>query len=379
MAPLTRCRALGGVPQPNMVTYYSQRASEGGLVVSEATCVSETAHGYPCTPTLYTPAALEGWKPVVQAIHSKGGSFFMQLWHCGRASHPHYQPGEADPIAPSAVPITGAFKVFSPKTYQMADYPVPRAMTEDDISAVIASFATAARNALATVGADGVEIHAASGYIINQFLNSNANTRADSWGGGIENRCRFALEVTKAVIAAAGDSKKVGVRLSPFGHYLITPDGLTYATYTYLLTELDKLDLAYVHMVEPRSDDTIPETNVAWARPDSLVPFRQVYGGTMIVAGGHEGASAAEAVRDGRAEAVAFGRYFISTPDLPRVIALGAEPNPYDRGSFYTQDDKGYLDYPFLEDTPAGKKLLASEPRLQPSTDPAGGARGSAS
>lgn len=351
MAPLTRCRALGGIPQPNMVTYYSQRASDGGLIISEATCISETAHGYPCTPTLYQAEALEGWKPVVKAIHDKGGLLFMQLWHCGRASHPDYQPGGGDPIAPSAIACTGPFQVFSPKTYQMYDYPIPRAMTKDDINTVVADFARAARNAM-VVGADGVEIHGASGYIIQQFLSSTSNHRTDEYGGSIENRCRFALEITRAVVDAVGDPAKVAIRLSPFGHYLISPDPHTYALYCYLLTELGKMGLAYTHLVEPREDDMPAEADlrpVCNHKPDTLAPFRHVYPGTLITAGGYKGAGAAKAVQSGHTDAVAFGRYFISTPDLPRRVALGVDPNKYDRNTFYGQGDEGYIDYPSLE------------------------------
>lgn len=356
MAPLTRCRAIGGIPAASTVEYYSQRATEGGLIVSEATCVSPTAHGYPCTPTIYLPESLEGWKPVVKGVHDKGGLFFMQLWHCGRASHPDYQPDGAAPMAPSALPITTGDKVMSPKDYQMYDYPTPRAMSTTEIREVVQSFGEAAKKAM-SVGCDGVEIHGASGYIINQFLNSLSNQREDEYGGSIERRCRFALEIVETVCEAVGSAGKVGIRHSPFGHYLMTPCPTTYATYTHLLTELNKFGLAFVHLVEPRSDDGTV-FNMSGGRPDTLANFRQVYTGQIIVAGGYKGADAAQAVQAGHTDAVAYGRYFISTPDLVRRLALGAPLNKYDRDTFYAQDVKGYIDYPFLEDTPEGKAFL---------------------
>jgi 2,4-dienoyl-CoA reductase-like NADH-dependent reductase (Old Yellow Enzyme family) len=360
MAPLTRCRAIGGVPPPMTVEYYSQRTTRGGLIISEATCVSDTALGYPCTPTLFQPEALEAWRPVVQGIHDKGGIFFMQLWHCGRASHPDYQPDGKLPMAPSALRIEGDYKVVSPKDFQQYDYQVPRAMDKQEIKEVVQSFKQAARNAMA-VGADGVEIHGASGYLINQFLNQLSNQRGDEYGGSIENRARFALEVVEAVCEGAGSAGRVAIRFSPFGHYLMTPDPQTYSLYTYLLTELNKCGLSYIHLVEPRSDDMPLSalSNVSGSRPDSLAPFRQVFGGPIVVAGGHTGATAAQAVQADCADAVAFGRYFISTPDLARRIALGAPHNKYDRSTFYGQGPEGYIDYPFLEDTPEGRTYLA--------------------
>lgn len=232
------------------------------------------------------------------------------------------------------------------------------AMDQQDIKQAIQEFKTAAKNAMA-VGADGVEIHGASGYLINQFLVQQSNQRTDAYGGSIENRCRFALEIVEQVCEAVGSADKVAIRLSPFGYYLISPDPHTYALYSYLLTELSKFGLAYTHMVEPRSDD-LPVASDVSARPDTLAPFRQVYSGTLITAGGFKGPSAAQAVASDACDATAIGRYFISNPDLVRRFALGAPLNDYDRDTFYAQDDKGFTDYPYLEDTPEGKEFLAA-------------------
>lgn len=342
-APLTRCRAFNNVPQPNAATYYGQRATEGGLIISEGTVISEQGRGYPCTPGLYTTEQVEAWKPIVEAVHAKGAIFFSQIWHTGRASHPDYQPNEELPVGPSAKAVGDGTQTFSLKTMQMEDYPVPRALDASEIPAIIDQYRVAAANAIAA-GFDGVEIHGANGYLIDQFLKDNVNDRTDEWGGSIENRCRFALEVVKAVAGEIG-ANKTGLRLSPFGGFLDVSDSHPYALTTYLLEELAKLDLAYVHLVEPRTagvDDVDPGRR-------TLAPFRAVYPGTLIVAGGYNRDDGAAAIESGRADLICYGRHFLSNPDLPLRFKLGAPLNKYDRATFYTQGEEGYLDYPFLE------------------------------
>lgn len=349
-APLTRCRAFNTIPQPNAAVYYAQRATPGGLMISEGTVVGDRGHGYPCTPGVYTQEQIEAWKPITTAVHDKGAVFFCQLWHVGRASHPHYQPNEELPISSSTRKIVEG-QCFSLKSMQMEDYLEPRALTVEEIPGIVNEFRVAARNAL-DAGFDGVEIHGANGYIIDAFLKDNVNDRTDEYGGSIENRCRFCLEVVKAVSEEVG-SDKVGLRLSPFGGFLDATDSHPYALTTYLLEELNKFDLAYVHLVEPRIAGVVErETS------DSIAPFRQVYKGTVIAAGGFTGATGGEAVASGHCDLVCYGRHFIANPDLPRRFQLGAPLNKYDRNTFYTQGEEGYTDYPSLEDTAEGKAFL---------------------
>lgn len=351
-APLTRCRSFGGVPQPNAALYYSQRATKGGLMISEGTIISDTGFGYPCTPGVFTSEHIEGWKPVVQAVHDKGATFYCQIWHVGRASHPHYQPNEEAPISSTTKPVSG--QCFSPKTMQMEDHTPARALFAEELPAIVDQYRQAARNAV-DAGFDGVEVHGANGYLIDQFLKDGINDRTDAYGGPIENRCRFALEVMKAVCEEIG-SKKAGIRLSPFGGFLDAEDSHPYAITTYLLEELNKLDLAFVHLVEPR----VAGNADLESTPYSLDPFRKVYKGTLIAAGGFTADSGAEAISTDHCDLVCYGRNFLANPDMPRRFQLGAPLNKYDRNTFYTQGSEGYTDYPFLEDTEEGKAFLAA-------------------
>lgn len=346
LAPLTRCRAFGTVPQPNAARYYAQRASPGGLMISEATCISQAGHGYPCTPGVYTAEQIAGWKPITQAVRDKGAVFFLQLWHVGRASHPEYQPEHQPPVSSSAVRISDAWDVYTPKG-QPAKYPVPRPLEIPEIKAIVKEFAQGAKNAL-EAGFDGVEIHGANGYVIDQFLKDKVNMRTDEYGGSIENRCRFALEVVEAVVEAIG-AERVGIRLSPFNEFLDCIDTHPYSTNIYLLEQLNKYNLAFIHMVEPR----VPSNGDNVETQHSLTPFRKVWHGTFISAGGHTRQTGIECVRDGEADLVCYGRHFLANPDLPKRFALNAPLNKYDRNTFYTQGEEGYADYPFLEEVEA--------------------------
>lgn len=347
--PLTRCRATDSVPQPIMADYYAQRAFPGSLFIAEATVVSRDGHGYPHTPGLYTKEQIEAWKPVVKAVKDKGAVFFSQLWHVGRASHQVYQEDGQLPVSCSAVAIQPDESMCWLGGAKMEAHPVPQALDKEGIKAKVQAFRTAARNAI-EAGFDGVEIHAANGYLIDQFTKSSSNKRTDEYGGCIENRCRFALEIAQAVAEEVG-ADRVGIRLAPFTTVLGCRDDTPYATFTYLLEQLNKHGLAYVHVVEPRINGVTEVQTMA-----TLKPFRAVFSGPFIAAGGHTRETGVRAVATGHADLVAYGRLWIATPDLPKRFLLNAPLNKYDRSTFYTHDNVGYLDYPFLEDEEEAKE-----------------------
>eukprot|EP00884_Botryococcus_braunii_P001873 jgi/Botrbrau1/11687/Bobra.0195s0018.1 len=343
-APLTRCRAVGFVPQPAAALYYSQRAHHKALLISEGTSPSPTGHGYPQTPGIYTPEQIEAWKPITKAVKEKGAIFFCQLWHVGRASHNAYQPGGAAPLAPSALAIQGAHVMLP--DFTLADYPVPQAVTKEQIQILIQEFAQAAKNAI-DAGFDGVEIHGANAYLLDEFLKDGSNKRTDEYGGCIENRARFQIEVTKAVIEAIG-AERVGYRLSPYGTFLDCIDSNPIPGTRYLVEQLSKLGIAYVHMVEGRANGS---TDCEPSPDQTLTPYREVFEGTFIAAGGFTRDLGNKDVVSGAADLVAFGRYFLSTPDLPERFANGAPLNKYDRDTFFTPGQvEGYTDYPFLDE-----------------------------
>ncbi|KAG2436731.1 hypothetical protein HXX76_006255 [Chlamydomonas incerta] len=342
-APLTRMRALGTIPQPAAAEYYAQRAVPGTLLITEATNISAEGMGYMNTPGLYTPEQLEAWKPVTQAVRGKGAVFFCQLWHTGRASHSDLQPGQQLPISSSATTRIAAegytaYTPSGPKPYEH-----PRAATREDIKRIVKEYAAAAVAAIEVAGFDGVEIHGANGYLIDQFLKDSVNDRTDEYGGSIENRCRFALEVVEAVVAAVG-ADRVGIRLSPFITFNDVADSTPYGTHVYLCEQLNKHGLAYVHMVEPRIDGI-----VECASADTLAPFRSVWKGTFITAGGYKAENGAPAVAEGHADLVAYGRWYLANPDFHKRILLGAPLNQYNRDTFYGGGMEGYIDYPTLE------------------------------
>ena len=349
MAPLTRMRASqpGNIPNELNTEYYAQRASKGGLIVTEATQISPGGQGYPATPGIHSQEQIEGWRRITKAVRDKGSLIFLQLWHVGRISHPSHQPGGVMPVAPSAVRPKGNALAAG---WQQLPFETPRELKLDEISSIIEEYRSAARNALAA-GFDGVELHAANGYLIDQFLRDGVNKRTDRYGGSFENRARFLLEVLDATAEVFGYDR-VGVRLSPFGTFNDMSDSNPSALFAHVLRELAAKKIAYVHLIEARQDEDKPDYQAAQINNSGVAPtaahFRPFFTGVLIGAGGFTRESAIEAVASGTVDAVAFGRQFIANPDLPRRFELGAELNPYDRATFYGGSEKGYTDYPSL-------------------------------
>ena len=334
MAPLTRSRADGaGVPQPIAAEYYSQRA-DAGLIITAATQISYEGMGYVRTPGIHTSAQITAWKGIVDAVHAKGGRISVQLWHVGRIASHLNRPVDAGIVAPSAVKAPG--KIFTDAN-GMVDHDQPHALEINEINGITEQFAQAAKTAIA-IGFDGVEVHSANGYLLHQFLSSNVNQRSDQYGGSIENRARFPLEVVKAVADAIGASK-VGVRVSP-GHTFngIEENDIT-SLYGYYLPALDKLGLAYLHVMRPTANGFTE---------DPVTMARALYKGAIVAAGNYPPEDAAALVASGRVDAVAFGRAFIANPDLVERIRSGAPLNEPEVATFYTPGPKGYIDYPRL-------------------------------
>ncbi|XP_019176724.1 PREDICTED: 12-oxophytodienoate reductase 2-like isoform X2 [Ipomoea nil] len=343
LAPLTRQRSYGNVPQPHAILYYSQRTTKGGLLIAEATVVSETAQGYSDTPGIWTKEQVEAWKPIVDAVHAKGGIFFCQLWHAGRVSNKGFQPNGQTPISSTDKPLTPQVQANG---IDVAEFTPPRRLRTDEIPQIINDFRLAARNAI-EAGFDGVEIHGAHGYLIDQFLKDEINDRTDQYGGSLENRCRFALEIVDAIANEIG-AERVGIRLSPFANYMESGDSNPNALGLYMAEALNKYGILYCHMVEPRMK-TVGEKSEC---PDSLLPMRKAFKGTFLVAGGYEREDGIKAVAENRGDLVVYGRLFLANPDLPKRFELNAPLNKYNRDTFYTSDPVvGYTDYPFLETT----------------------------
>ncbi|KAL0335290.1 UNVERIFIED_CONTAM: 12-oxophytodienoate reductase 1 [Sesamum radiatum] len=395
LAPLTRNRSYNNVPQPHAAVYYSQRATKGGLLIAEATGVSDTAQGYPHTPGIWTKEHVEAWKPIVDAVHQKGGVFFLQMWHVGRVSTYDFQPNGQAPVSstdkgitpgldgvdwspprrlrkdeiPGIVndfrlsarnaieadfqpngqaPISSTDKGITPGLAGV-DWPPPRRLGKDEIPGIVNDFRLAARNAI-EAGFDGVEIHGANGYLIDQFLKDQVNDRTDEYGGSLENRCRFALEIVEAVTHEIG-SHRVGIRLSPYTDFMESaidsdPDALG----LYMANALNKFNVLYLHVMEPRVGGTVlqgPEDEI----PHRLLPMRKAFKNTFIAADGYNRSKGNRAIADNYADLIAFGRWFLANPDLPRRFELDAPLNKYDRSTFYTSDPVvGYTDYTFLEE-----------------------------
>jgi N-ethylmaleimide reductase len=345
LAPLTRLRAAKPslAPRPLNAEYYAQRATPGGLLIAEASPVLATGFGSPSVPGIYTDAQTEGWKKVVDAVHAKGAFIFLQLWHVGRVSHSSFQPEGRLPVAPSAVAISEEFKT-STADGKVVAYETPRPLETDEIPAIVEAYKQAARNAL-VAGFDGVEIHGANGYLIEQFLQSRSNLRTDRYGGGIENRVRFLMEVTQAAIDVWG-ANRVGVRLSPYGIANGSGEAEPMPLYKHAIEQLNPLGLAYLHFIEPRSSGA-GRAEVNWQGvPSAMVLYRPIWKGVLITAGGFTGEAADAAIADGHADAIAFGRIFISNPDLPSRLQHGHPLTPYNRKTFYGGDLEGYTDYP---------------------------------
>src|ERR1700710_2870897 len=318
MARRTRMRAEKPslAPRPLNVEYYAQRATSGGLIIAEASPIAATGFGSPGVPGIYSEQQIKGWREVVDAVHAKGGVIFLQLWHVGRVSHSSFQPGGVLPVAPSAVAI--ADLKTGTADGKSAPYETPRALETSEIPGVIDAYRQGAANAL-KAGFDGVEVHGANGYLIEQFLQSHTNLRTDQYGGSIENRTRFLIEVTKAVVEVWG-ADRVGVRLSPYGIANGSGEPDPMPLYTHAIKALNPLGLAYLHFIEPRSSGA-GRAEVNWQNvPSAMVLFRPIWKGVLIPAGGFTGEAADAAIAAGHADAIAFGRIFISNPDLPRRL-----------------------------------------------------------
>jgi N-ethylmaleimide reductase len=341
MAPLTRMRSLqpGNVPYALNAEYYAQRAS-AGLIISEATQISQQGQGYPGTPGIHSDEQLAGWRQVVDVIQAKGGKIFLQLWHVGRISHSSHQPEGKPPVAPSAIKPTGKVMTAS---WKQADYEVPHALEIAEIQAILNDYRHACLQAK-SAGFDGVEVHGANGYLLDQFLQDGTNHRTDEYGGSIANRARFLLEVVTIANEIWG-SGRVGVRLSPYGTFNDMSDSDPVALFSYVLEQLSALKIAYIHMIEPRATSAGGSDAVNAQAPSSSQLFRRKFSGTFISAGGYNPELARAAVGSGEVDAVAFGRFFISNPDLVERIRLGKDLSPYNRATFYGGAEKGYTDY----------------------------------
>jgi N-ethylmaleimide reductase len=337
MAPLTRSRAINNIPNELMARYYAQRAT-AGLIITEGTSPSPNGLGYARIPGAYSDEQTKGWKLVADAVHAKGAKIFMQLMHCGRVAHPLNLPPGAKMLAPSAVAAAG--EMYTDQE-GMKVQPVPQEMTAQDIKDAINEYVQASKNAIAA-GLDGVELHAANGYLLEQFIRPNSNQRTDNYGGSIENRARFVLEMADAVIAAIGKDK-VGIRLSPYGIFNDMPvyDAME-SDYRYLARQLNQHGLLYVHLVDHSAMGMPPV-------PDSIKTiFREEFKGILILSGGYDAARAEKDLADKKADLIAFGRPFMANPDLPARFKIGAPVNEPDMNTAYTSGDKGYTDYPVL-------------------------------
>lgn len=338
MSPMTRNRATGSIPNALMVEYYTQRAT-AGLIITEGASPSPNGLGYPRIPGIFSEAQVEGWKHITDAVHAKGAKMFLQVMHCGRIAHMLNLPAGARVLAPSAVASDG--EIYT-DAEGMKPFPVPKTMNAEDIKSTIAEFAQAARNAV-TAGFDGIELHSANGYLLEQFIRPNTNQRTDAYGSTIENRSRFVLEVAQAVIDTIGKDR-VGIRLSPFGVFNDMPlyDGMT-EDYTYLAKQLNNLGLLYVHLVDHSSMGAPPV-------PKSMKQtFRNLFTRTLILSGGYDSERSERDLTTRKCDLIAVGRPFLANPDLVTRWKIGASVNTPDMDTFYTPGAKGYTDYPVLK------------------------------
>lgn len=330
MAPMTRSRADdAGVPSNLVSTYYAQRAS-AGLIISEGVFPSAMGKGYVRTPGIETTAQVAAWKQVTDAVHAKGGRIFMQVMHCGRISHPSLLPNAAQPVAPSAIKAAGQTWTGS----GMQDFVTPRELSVEEIAGVVNDYRMATRRAL-DAGFDGVELHAASGYLPEQFLSSGSNQRHDRYGGSVENRARFVLEVLGAMVAEAGGDR-VGIKISPEMNFNDIVDDAPQETYSYLVSQLRNLNLAYLHVA------------LFGAKVDYHALLRPSFAGAYLIGGGLDQKSAEDALGEGRANATVFGSAFLANPDLVERFRQGAALNTPNKDTFYAPGAQGYTDYPFL-------------------------------
>jgi N-ethylmaleimide reductase len=336
MAPLTRNRAVAGfVPNPLAIEYYGQRAS-AGLLITEASQVSQQGQGYQDTPGIYTKDQIAGWRKITDHVHERGGHIYIQLWHVGRISHTSLQPNGGAPVAPSAIRAKG--KTFVGGTF--ADVSEPRALELGEIPGIIDSFKRASANAL-EAGFDGVEIHGANGYLLDQFAKDGANKRTDAYGGSIENRARLMLEVSKAVVAEAG-ANRTGIRISPVTPANDISDSNPQPLFDHIVDQLNALKLVYIHVIEGATGG--PRDNA----PFDYDSLRKRFSGTYIANNGYDFNLATEVLEKNKADLIAFGKLFISNPDLVERLKLGAPLNDFDKATFYGGGAKGYTDYPVL-------------------------------
>jgi N-ethylmaleimide reductase len=351
MAPLTRSRSLqpGDIPSDLMREYYTQRASEGGFIISEATSISITGRGWLGAPGLYSDEQVEGWKKITAAVHAKGCHMFSQLWHTGRSSHFEMTGGEA-PVSASVNPAywEDASHVVSTPSGWVKPSP-HRALDIAEIPGIIEDYRKAAERAK-TANFEGVELHGANGYLIDQFLQDGSNHRTDAYGGSIENRSRLLLEVVEGLVSVWG-GERVAVRIGPSGTWNGMSDSNPQALFDYVADQLNRFGLAYLHIIEPRIKGNVLAAE--GQAPIASEQLRKIFKGKIIAAGGFEPDSAEAIVEKGDADLVTFGRYFISNPDLPKRIKLGLPLNDYDRATFYTFDAHGYTDYPFYSEQAA--------------------------
>ncbi|SEJ44031.1 alkene reductase [Azotobacter beijerinckii] len=342
MPPMTRSRASQPGDEANdlMAEYYAQRAS-AGLIVSEGTWISPMGKGYAWTPGIYTPAQIAGWLKVTDAVHAAGGHMFAQLWHVGRLSHTSLLSGRT-PVSSSAIQAEGV-KVFIDNDGQpgFVQASMPRALDTDEIQDIVNQFRQAARNAMAA-GFDGVELHAANGYLVNQFLDSNANTRIDRYGGSLENRLRFLDEVARALVEGTGDAARVGIRLAPLTTLNGCVDAAPETTYVSAVRRLGKIGVGYIHIAEADWDDA-PDMPLAFKRQ-----LRAAFPGVLIYAGKYTAERARNALREGWADLIGFGRPFVANPDLPERLRVGAALAEHHRETLFGGDAKGFTDYPTL-------------------------------
>ncbi len=343
MAPLTRMRAArpGNVPHALNALYYTQRASEGGLLIAEASQIMPQGQGMPATPGIHSDEQEAGWKLVCDGVHARGARIFLQLWHVGRISHHSHQPDGGPPWAPSAIAAEGSAMTAN---FEREPFAVPRAMSLADIEALKEAYVCAGKRALAA-GFDGVEIHSANGYLLEQFMHERSNKREDRYGGSLVNRIRLPLEVAESLAQALTPSK-VGIRLSPFGIANDSGDPDPEPLYRTLIQALNRLGLAYLHLIEPRASGAGQREVDHQDVPSACAMFRKDWDRVLITAGNFTAQSAALTVEAGHADAIAFGRYFIANPDLPARIRQGQTFTPYHRPTFYGGGTEGYTDYP---------------------------------
>jgi N-ethylmaleimide reductase len=343
MAPLTRMRAgPNNVPTALNAEYYAQRSS-AGLIISEGTAVSPQAQGYPSSPGIYTPEQIAGWRGVTNAVHARGGRIVMQIQHNGRNSHSSLLPDGSLPVAPSSIPpnLPGFTKDF-----QQVPIEIPRALETDEIPVIVGTFRQAALNAI-EAGFDGVELQGANSHLIEEFLEDGTNQRADAYGGSKENRVRLLLDIVEEVTAAIG-TDRVGVRLSPFGQYGGIQDTNPLELFTFVIQELDKRRIAYLHLIEAKGSEMGLTDELHEGAVNNLALLRGVFNGSLLSAAAYTPESAALAIENNHADAIAFGRLFIANPDLVRRIKESQPLNAYDRSTFYGGGKRGYTDYETL-------------------------------